>query len=63
MFELVEACWKSTELSGAVLMAAALLRASGLSTERACGEAIQLARCLQQDTWQVGKGVLDEQPF
>jgi hypothetical protein len=43
----------------ATLLAAAVLRAAGMSTEVACAEAIKLQQCLAQDGWMVGKGVAD----
>jgi len=55
----MEACWKSTELSGAVLLASAVLRSHGMTPKQAVAEAIGLALILQTDSWQVGKEAVD----
>jgi hypothetical protein len=47
----------------ATLVAAAVLRASGMSTELAVAEALKLQLCLAHDTWMVGNGGTDERPF
>ena len=47
----------------ATVLAAAVLRASGMSTELACCEAIRLQQCLASDGWMVGTGGDDERPF
>jgi hypothetical protein len=55
----MDGCWKSSELSGAVLTAAAVLRASGMTPKQAVAEAIGLALILHTDSRQLDQEAAD----